>query len=137
MWCLSQISISHIYNLRGKKQYTSASLTYTRTQASQVQIGERRKPDPNGKPGFIRVDSVHQGDYDKVKGVYHINLVDEVIQWEVVGCTEKITEQYLEILLEQLLKQFPYKVINFHSDNGSEYINKIVAKLGSYAILLD
>ena len=126
---LSKISISHIYNLRGKKQYTSASLTYTKTQATQVQIGERRKPDPDGKPGFIRVDSVHQGDYDKVKGVYHINLVDEVIQWEIVGCTEKITEQYLEILLEQLLKQFPYKIINFHSDNGSEYINKIVAKL--------
>lgn len=126
---LSKISISHIYNLRGKKQYTSASLTYTKTQATKVQIGERRKPDPNGKPGFIRVDSVHQGDYDKVKGVYHINLVDEVTQWEVVGCTEKITEQYLEILLEQLLKQFPYKIINFHSDNGSEYINRIVAKL--------
>jgi len=55
--------------------------------------------------------------------------VDEVTQWEVVGCVEKISEQYLEVLLEDLILQFPYKIINFHSDNGSEYINKTVAKL--------
>lgn len=126
---LSKISISHIYNLRGKRQYTSASLTYTKTQATNVQIGERRKPDNDGKPGYIRVDSVHQGDLDGVKGVYHINMVDEVTQWEVVGCVEKITEQYLEVLLEESIEQFPYEIINFHSDNGSEYINKTVAKL--------
>lgn len=126
---LSKISISHIYNLREKKQYTSASLTYTKTQATRVSIGERRKPEPNGKPGFIRVDSVHQGDLDKEKGVYHINMVDEVTQWEIVGCVEKISEQYLETLLEDLISQFPFKIINFHSDNGSEYINKTVAEL--------
>lgn len=126
---LSKISVSHIYNLRGKKQYTSASLTYTKTKASQVAIGERRKPNNDGKPGYIRVDSVHQGDLDKIKGVYHINMVDEVTQWQIVGSVEKISEQYLEILLEDLISQFPFKIINFHSDNGSEYINKTVASL--------
>lgn len=126
---LGKISISHIYNLRGKRQYTSASLTYTKTKATTAAIGERRKPDNDGKPGYIRVDSVHQGDLDGVKGVYHINMVDEVTQWQVVACTEKITEQYLEILLEESIGQFPYEIINFHSDNGSEYINKTVAGL--------
>ena len=126
---LSKISVSHIYNLRGKKQYTCASLTYTKTQATAVSIGERRKPQPEGKPGYIRVDSVHQGDLDKEKGVYHINMVDEVTQMEIIGCVEKISEQYLETLLEDLILQFPFKIINFHSDNGSEYINKTVAKL--------
>jgi hypothetical protein len=126
---LGKISISHIYNLRGKRQYTSASLTYTKTKATQTAIGERRKPDNDGKPGYIRVDSVHQGDLDGVKGVYHVNMVDEVTQWQVVACTEKITEQYLEILLEESIGQFPYEIINFHSDNGSEYINKTVAGL--------
>ena len=126
---LSKISVSHIYNLRGKKQYTCASLTYTKTQATAVSIGERRKPQSEGKPGYIRVDSVHQGDLDKEKGVYHINMVDEVTQMEIIGCVEKISEQYLETLLEDLILQFPFKIINFHSDNGSEYINKTVAKL--------
>lgn len=126
---LKNISISHIYNLRIKNQYVTASLTYTKTQANAVPIGERRKPYPDGKPGYIRVDSVHQGDLDKEKGVYHINMVDEVTQWEIVGSVEKISEQYLEVLLEELIKQFPFRIINFHSDNGSEYINKTVAKL--------
>lgn len=126
---LSKISIAHIYNLQVKKQYTSSTLTYTKTQATQVPIGERRKPDNAGRPGYIRVDSVHQGDLDKVKEVYHINMVDEVTQWQIVGCVEKISEQYLAVLLENLITQFPFRIINFHSDNGSEYINKTVARL--------
>lgn len=126
---LSKISISHIYNLRGTRQYTSKSLTYTKTNPTSVPIGMRMKPRPLGKPGFIRVDSVHQGDRDKEKGVYHINLVDEVTQTEVVVTVEGISEYFLIPALEEALAQFPFCIINFHSDNGSEYINKMVAKL--------
>jgi transposase InsO family protein len=32
-------------------------------------------------------------------------------------------------VLEQLLDAFPFVIKGFHSDNGSEYINKRVAKL--------
>lgn len=126
---LSKISVAHIYNLRGKRQYVSGSLTYTKTQAAQTAIGERRKPRPDGKPGSIRVDSVHQGDLDKEKGVYHINLVDEVLQWEITGCVEGLSERFLLPLLEDLINQFPFIVFNFHSDNGSEFINRQVANL--------
>lgn len=126
---LKDISVSHLYNLRGTRQYVSHAATYTKTNPTIVPIGERRKPFPDGKPGYIRVDSVHQGDQDKEKGVYHINLVDEVTQWELVGCVEGISEQFLAPLLEKLLEQFPFRIIEFHSDNGSEYINRVVAKL--------
>ena len=126
---VSQISSSHIYNLRKTRQYQSHSLTIKKTRSRQVPIGERRKPEPYGKPGFLRVDSVHQGDCGKKKGVYHINIVDEALQWEIVGAVEKISEYYLEPLLKDLLEQLPFKIINFHSDNGSEFINKVVAKL--------
>ena len=126
---LSGISISHIYNLRGKRQYVSGSLTYNPTPTINVPIGERKKPRPDGKPGFIRVDSVHQGDLDKEKGVYHINLTDEVIQWEIVGCVEGISERFLLPVLEDEIFQFPFKIVNFHSDNESEYINRKVAAL--------
>lgn len=126
---LKDISVAHLYNLRGKRQYVSAALTYTKTQAVSTPIGLRKKPHPEGKPGYIRVDSVHQGDRDGEKGVYHINLVDEVTQWEIVGAVEKISEQYLVPLLEELISQFPFRILNFHSDNGSEYINKVVAEL--------
>jgi transposase InsO family protein len=94
-----------------------------------VAIGERRKPNPNGNPGYLRIDTVHQGDLDKVKGVYYINAVDEVTQMEVVCAVEKISEQYLIPVLEQLIELFPFEIKEIHTDNGSEYINRMVAKL--------
>ena len=77
----------------------------------------------------IRIDSVHQGDLDGYKGVYHINAVDEVTQFEVVCTLEKISERYLMPILKQMLETFPFTLLGFHSDNGSEYINKQVAQL--------
>jgi transposase InsO family protein len=72
---------------------------------------------------------VHQGDLDGVKGVYHINAVDEVTQWLVVGATAQISEAYLLPVLEAMLAQFPFRIRGFHSDNGSEYINRHVSNL--------
>src|SRR3990167_8924729 len=127
---LSHISVSHIYNLRKSAGYQNFRHHYEKTKSPKgVTIGERRKPQANGKPGFIRIDTVHQGDLDGYKGVYHINAVDEVTQFEVVVSVEKISEFYLIPALKILLATFPFEIINFHSDNGSEYVNQTVAKL--------
>lgn len=127
---IAHISVPHIYNIRKKsRQYQSNILFISKTQAANRNIGERRKPHPEGKPGYLRVDSVHQGDKDMEKGVYYINLVDEVTQWEIIGCVEGISEYFLEPLLLELFERFPFILINFHSDNGSEYINYVVAKI--------
>ncbi len=99
------------------------------TRPNAVSIAERRRPDPQGRPGFLRVDTVHQGDWDGAKGVYHINAVDTVTQWQVVGCLSKISEQFLIPVLEAMLQQFPFGILGFHSDNGSEFINRRVAEL--------
>jgi hypothetical protein len=126
---LSKISVMHLYRLRGKRQYVSHSETFGHTQAVNSNIGIRRKPRAEGKPGYLRVDSVHQGDLGEVKGVYHINFVDEITQWQIVGCAERISESFLIPVLEGCLDQFPFVIKEFHSDNGSEFINQIVAKL--------
>ena len=126
---LSTISVSHLYNLRKSTTYCRQRRHFQKTKAKPPSIGERRKPEPNGQPGYIRIDTVHQGDLDKQKGVYHINAVDEVTQFEVIGSVEKISEQYLIPLLEKMLETFPFVVLGFHADNGSEYINKKVATL--------
>jgi transposase InsO family protein len=126
---LASISVSHLYNLRKSIAYTRQRRHFEKTQPKPSKIGERRKPQPHGKPGYIRIDTVHQGDLDKQKGVYHINAVDEVVQFEVVCTVEKISEIYLIPALDQLLETFPFTVLGFHSDNGSEYINKRVAEL--------
>ncbi len=126
---LAGISIAHLYNLRNSEGYRRQAAVYTPTRPSGVSIGERRKPEPRGRPGFLRVDTVHQGDWDGAKGVYHINAVDTVTQWQVVGCVSKISERHLLPVLEAMLHQFPFRILGFHADNGSEYINHRVAKL--------
>jgi transposase InsO family protein len=126
---LKDVSSATIYRLRKDKRYEALSITIEKTKPVQVPIGERRKPDPKGEPGFIRVDTVHQGDLGQQKGVYHINMVDEVTQWEVVVAVECISESLLEEVLTIALFFFPFRVRNFHSDNGSEYINYTVARL--------
>jgi len=126
---LSTISPAHIYNLRRHSRYRERYLKYTGTRAVQVAIGERRKPTPEGKPGYIRIDTVHQGDLDGIKGVYHINAVDEVTQWQVVGAVAAISQAFLEPVLQAILHQFPFTIHGFHSDNGSEFINESVSAL--------
>lgn len=126
---LAGISVSHLYNLRKSKSYLRQRHHYRKTRSKPSSIGERRKPRPDGRPGYIRIDTVHQGDLDKHKGVYHINAVDEVTQTEVVCCIEKISELYLMPALAQQLDTFPFTILGFHSDNGSEFINKRVAEL--------
>ena len=126
---LAGISSAHLYNLRHSLRYRNQAALFEPTRPTAIAIGERRKPDPQGRPGFVRVDAVHQGDWEGAKGVYHINAVDAVTQWQVVGCTPKISEAYLLPVLEAILHQFPFLVRGFHVDNGSEYINYRVARL--------
>jgi len=126
---LAGISVSHLYNLRRRDSYRKRAGQFEKTRPVSIAIGERRRPDPGGRPGYLRVDTVHQGDCDGHKGVYHINAVDEVTQWEVVGCTERISEQHLAPVLEAMLHQFPFCIRGFHADNGSEFVNHTVARL--------
>src|SRR5579872_840612 len=126
---LAEISASHIYNLRRSASYRKIRVSVHHTQAQQVSIGERRQPDPKGRAGYLRVDTVHQGQHDGQPGVYHINAVDTVTQWQVVGCTETISEQHLIPVLEAMLHQFPFRILGFHCDNGSEFLNHTVVKL--------
>jgi hypothetical protein len=126
---LAGISVSHIYNLRRSAGYRKIRVHVQHTQGRKVSIAERRKPDPKGRPGYLRVDTVHQGNQDGKAGLFHINAVDTVTQWEVVGCVETIAESHLLPVLEAILHQFPFRILGFHCDNGSEFINHLVVEL--------
>jgi len=126
---IRRVSVSHVYNLRRTPAYRRTTKRFEKTRPKAVAIGLRQKPQPQGRPGFIRIDSVHQGDKGKTKGVYHINSVDEVTQFEIIGSVESLTEKHLLPLLERLIEEYPFAILNFHADNGSEYINREVAKM--------
>jgi transposase InsO family protein len=126
---LAMLSVSHLYNLRHTRRYAAQRIVHTTTHATAVTIGARKAPAPDGRPGFIRIDSVHQGDLDGAKGVFHIDAVDCVTQWQVVGSCPRISENFVLPLLHAMFDQFPFKILGFHADNGSEYINLQVAQM--------
>jgi len=72
---LAAISNGHLYNLRRTPRYRQRLKNYQKTRPSPVAIGERRRPDPRGRPRYLRVDTEHQGDAEHARGVYHINAV--------------------------------------------------------------
>ena len=114
--CLSRLSPSHLYNLRRSRTYRTRRTTFRHTRPTTVGIGERRRPEPDGKPGHVRVDAVHQGDRDRVKGVHHINLIDEVTQFQQLGTVAAISEAFLVPILEEMLVTPPFVVLGFHAD---------------------
>lgn len=126
---LARISVSHLYNRRKANGYRRQRRHFDTTRPTRSQIGQRCKPDPQGRPGYLRLDTVHQGDLDGIKGVYHINAVDEVTQFQCVFSVERISERFLIPVLEAILETFPFVMQGFHADNGSEYVNQRVAEL--------
>ena len=126
---LAGLSVSHLYNLRKTAGYKVQRVHFTKTKTAQNSIGVRKEPQPLGRAGFVRIDSVHQGDQDGVKGVYHITCVDSATQWQVESCVEGISEAFLLPVLALVMEQFPFIIEGFHSDNGSEYVNHKVAKM--------
>lgn len=127
---LGDLSVGHLYNLRNSAAYRRHRMVLTKTCPTKaITIGVRKAPEPDNRPGFIRIDSVHQGDKDGVKGLYHINAVDCVTQWEIVATVQTISEAHLLPVIAQMLAQFPFRILGFHADNGSEYVNHKVAAL--------
>ncbi|MHB8362572.1 MAG: integrase [Patescibacteria group bacterium] len=126
---IKDISVSHIYNIRKGTFYQNHVIKFTKTKSVARAIGERRKMESKGNPGYLNVDTVHQGDKNGEKGIYHINIVDQSTQFEFIASVEVISERYLEPILKALIRIFPFIIKEFHTDNGSEYINRIVVKL--------
>ncbi len=126
---LADLSVSHLYNLRKRDDYQARRVSFISTRAVCNTIGLRMAPSPNGRAGFVRIDTLHQGDLDGVKGVCHITCVDEVSQWQVQACVQGISQAFLLPVLALILQQFPFEIVGFHSDNGSEYIKGRVTKL--------
>ena len=125
---LADISVAHLYNLRAQKTYQDRRQSWSKTRSHQVPIGVRKAPAPQGAAGFLRIDSVHQGDQDGVKGLYHINAVDCVTQWQIVVTCEKISEAFLMPALDYILDALPFTVLGIHADNGSAAVEVAVKK---------
>ena len=97
---LATMSVSHLYNMRKSAGYQAQRVSFTKTHPVCNAIGVRKAPRPNGRAEFVRIDPVHQGDLDGVKGVYHITCVDATCHWQVEACVQGISEAFLLPVLE-------------------------------------
>lgn len=118
---IARISHAHITNLRHSQGYKNFWINHTK--ARQIPIGLTQPPENFGRPGSIRIDSVSQ------KDVYHINSVDEIVQWEVAFCVPQLSEACMLPALTEIFDQYPFHIFNFHSDRGRETINYLVSEL--------
>ncbi|GAB4360101.1 MAG: hypothetical protein Kow0060_15090 [Methylohalobius crimeensis] len=135
---LASISNGHLYNLRQHTTYQTKRGSFDKTRPTKVNIGERRKPAPDGCPGYLRVDSVHQGDLDGIKGVYLINAVDEVTQFQAVFAVERISEAYLLPVLEAMTDTFPFVLrLGVHQSPGGETTGEIAYRADQITFATD
>ena len=105
---LASISTGHIYNRRKPRECRTGRLTFPKTRATPASSGVRCKPQPHGRPGFLRVDTVHLGDRRARKGNYIINAVDEVTQFQRFGAVRRVSPQFTVPILEDLISAFPF-----------------------------
>ncbi len=65
---LAGLSVSHLYNLRKSAGYQARRVSFTKTRPVCNPIGVRKAPRPHGRAGWVRIDSVHQGDSTVSRG---------------------------------------------------------------------
>lgn len=96
-----------------KKKYHDSQrlrLIFTKTHPVCERIGVLKAQCPNGRAAYVRIDSVHEGDRDGMKGVFHIICVDSIFQWQIEACVQGISEAFLLPMLEMVIEQFPFVV---------------------------
>jgi len=64
-----RILVAHLYNLRAKPLYQQRRVDYSNIQTQPSTIGIRRAPAPEGRPGFIRIDTFHQATMTGARGL--------------------------------------------------------------------
>ncbi|MDE0082856.1 MAG: hypothetical protein OXT72_09435 [Gammaproteobacteria bacterium] len=117
---LSETASGHIYNLRAPRAYRQARTTFSATRAVSSEIGQRRKIRPEGQSGFVRFDTFRGGGRNGEKGAYDIDVVDEVTQFQEFAAVPRITGYFMVPVFEALVGAFPFRVLGFHADNGSD-----------------
>ena len=123
---LAQVSVAHLYCLCQSETHAISRRQLHKTRLACNPIGQRRAPKPNGQSGYLRIDTVHQGDHNKSKGVYYINAVEQETQYEVVTAVAQLREEQVHPALQHLMEQFPFRIRGVRTDNGTEYVNHIV-----------
>lgn len=86
-------------------------------------------PEPRFEPGHLDIDTVALCGGDLRGDFFWVLVVTDVAtQWtDYCPCWNKSAWAITQAL-EHILKRLPFKVLSIHSDNGSEFFNKILER---------
>lgn len=81
------------------------------------------------EPGFTEVDTVsHSGNSADGVFAYSVNQTDVLTGWVETRAVLGKGEKRVNEALEEMEKDFPFKILGIDSDNGSEFINHHLEK---------
>ena len=125
---LARISNGHVYNLRRSRTYRRHRSTKPTAERPLIRaLDERRRPQPVGLPGKLRVSLL---DVDAGGGgVYYLGFVDEATQFRFVNSIERVDTVSVGSVLDSLLRAIPFTLRRFQADNGSETVSRDVAAI--------
>jgi len=111
------LQVAPVNRLGQPAAYRKRNTSLPTDAAHADSIGERRKPQPNGAPGYLRIDNGASGDQDGRKGLVSTStLWTKVTQWGDRGRPHrKISEWWLLAGAVAMLRQFPFMSRGFHS----------------------
>ena len=69
---LAELSVAQLYRLRKSRTYRQRRVRYQATRPTKVAIGERRRPEPEGRPGYPRVAVRKINTYVRDRLVQHL-----------------------------------------------------------------
>ena len=80
-------------------------------------------------PGHFEVDTVHHcGDISTGSYIYTLQLVDVATGWSEITATYGNAFAAMKDGFDFLLARLPFPVLEFHPDNGPEFVNQLLIK---------
>lgn len=131
---LSSISVSTIKRLVKNSEHRAEKIAFRNAPSKpnsklKASIPIKRIPWDTGMPGHFEVDTVHHcGDSTQGIYAYTIQLVDVASGWSEIVPVYGNSFASMKNGFDYLLARLPFPVLEFHPDNGSEFINKLLVK---------
>ena len=126
---LATISVAHLYTCASAQAIFATARPGPRPARSISPLASAVPLHRTIGPGICAWIACTKAIRTASKASTTVNAVDCVTQYEAVASCERISEAFLIPVLEELLTSFPFPILGFHVDNGSEYINRHVAEL--------
>ena len=109
----------------------ASAFDFIRRTLVQFDYSALGKPDKGAVKAYVgRMTGLSRAQLTRLMAQHRstgrIRTVDEVTQYEHIGTVQAISERFLVPVLEALIDAYPFEIVGFHADNGSEYMGLVI-----------